>query len=101
MIASQSNLAGVIIKGIDPQTVGKVTELVKNTEAGSLDHLLHPDQMVTLGSTRTLSPASCSPRRWMQVPTVETSPDGGRGKSRRWNSKSRRWIAARFGLADV
>jgi len=55
MIASQSNQAGVIIKGIDPETVGKVTELVKNTEAGSLDHLLHPDQMVRQPSTRKLT----------------------------------------------
>ena len=42
MIASQANLSGVIIKGIDPQTIGRVTELVKNTEQGSLENLLHP-----------------------------------------------------------
>ncbi|MBL9041605.1 MAG: ABC transporter permease [Myxococcales bacterium] len=78
MIASQSNLAGVIIKGIDPQTVGKVTELVKNTEAGSLDHLLHPDQMVRPASTRTLSPASAVPDGGAASPDGgAASPDGG------------------------
>ena len=49
MIASQANLSGVIIKGIDPQTIGRVTELVKNTEQGSLENLLHPERMLTLG----------------------------------------------------
>ncbi len=62
MIASQSNLAGVIIKGIDPDSVGKVTELVKNTEAGSLDHLLHPELLVkpASGSSVTVVPRSAS-----------------------------------------
>lgn len=49
MIASQANLSGVIIKGIDPQTIGRVTELVKNTEQGTLENLLHPERMLTLG----------------------------------------------------
>ena len=74
MIASQSNLAGVIIKGIDPDTVGKVTELVKNTEAGSLDHLLHPDQMVKPASTRTLH----SPSKSLALGAVDGGTvDGG------------------------
>lgn len=48
MIASQSNLAGVIIKGVNPQTVGRVTELVKNTEQGSLDYLSTPEKLLDL-----------------------------------------------------
>lgn len=62
MIASQSNLAGVIIKGIDPDTVGNVTELVKNTEAGSLSHLLHPELLVKPagGSATAVIPKSAS-----------------------------------------
>ena len=50
MIASPSNLSGVIIKGIDPTTVGRVTELVNNTQQGSLDNLLHPEVLRLLGS---------------------------------------------------
>ena len=34
MISSQSNLSGVVVKGIDPATVGQVTDLVKNTDVG-------------------------------------------------------------------
>jgi lipoprotein-releasing system permease protein len=46
MISSQSNLSGVVVKGIDPKTVGQVTDLVKNTFAGGLDYLEHPQKLV-------------------------------------------------------
>lgn len=49
MIASPSNLSGVIIKAIDPATIGKVTDLVKDTDVGSLDNLVHPEKLRTLG----------------------------------------------------
>jgi lipoprotein-releasing system permease protein len=45
MLTSQSNLAGVILKGIDPKTIGRVTDLVKNTDQGSLDNLLYPERL--------------------------------------------------------
>jgi lipoprotein-releasing system permease protein len=46
MISSQSNLSGVIVKGIDPATVGQVTDLVKNTNVGGLEYLLAPQKLV-------------------------------------------------------
>ncbi len=46
MISSQSNLSGVIVKGIDPATVGSVTDLVKNTNIGGLEYLEHPDKLL-------------------------------------------------------
>jgi lipoprotein-releasing system permease protein len=49
MISSQSNLSGVVLKGIDPATVGQVTDLVKNTDPGGLDYLEHPEKLRTLG----------------------------------------------------
>lgn len=45
MISSQSNLSGVIVKGIDPATVGNVTDLKKNIFSGGLDYLLDPKQL--------------------------------------------------------
>ncbi|HEX9101894.1 MAG TPA: ABC transporter permease, partial [Polyangia bacterium] len=45
MISSQSNLSGVIVKGIDPATVGQVTDLVKNTQTGGLEYLIDPQQL--------------------------------------------------------
>jgi len=47
MISSGPNIAGVIIKGIDPATVGNVTDLRKNIlPGGSLDALSHPETIV-------------------------------------------------------
>jgi lipoprotein-releasing system permease protein len=47
MISSGANIAGVIIKGIDPATVGNVTDLRKNIlPGGSLDALSHPETIV-------------------------------------------------------
>jgi lipoprotein-releasing system permease protein len=45
MISSQSNLSGVVVKGIDPATVGQVTDLVKNTDIGGLDYLIAPEKL--------------------------------------------------------
>jgi lipoprotein-releasing system permease protein len=45
MISSQSNLSGVVVKGIDPATVGQVTDLAKNTEMGGLEYLLKPENL--------------------------------------------------------
>jgi lipoprotein-releasing system permease protein len=39
MLSSESNVFGVILKGIDPDLVGKVTELATNLKAGSLEDL--------------------------------------------------------------
>jgi len=39
MLSSESSVSGVVIKGIDPDRVGKVTELAHNMKAGSLQDL--------------------------------------------------------------
>jgi len=39
MLSSESNVSGVVIKGIDPERVGKVTELAHNMKAGRLQDL--------------------------------------------------------------
>lgn len=67
MIASQSNLAGVIIKGVNPDTVGRVTELVKNTEQGSLSYLNTPEKLLSLPQGPGLPVVRVTPRL----------PDGG------------------------
>ncbi len=47
MISSESNISGSIIKGIDPATVGTVTDLPKNIQAGgSLENLTHPERIL-------------------------------------------------------
>jgi lipoprotein-releasing system permease protein len=39
MLSSESNVFGVVLKGIDPDRVGKVTELATNLKAGRLEDL--------------------------------------------------------------
>ena len=39
MLSSESNVSGVVLKGIDPDRVGKVTELAHNLKAGRLQDL--------------------------------------------------------------
>jgi lipoprotein-releasing system permease protein len=39
MLSSESNVFGVVLKGIDPDRVGKVTELAHNIKAGTLEDL--------------------------------------------------------------
>jgi lipoprotein-releasing system permease protein len=43
MVSSESNLSGVVLKGIDPATVGKVTDLGRNLKEGDLGWLSHPE----------------------------------------------------------
>jgi lipoprotein-releasing system permease protein len=43
MVSSQANLAGVVVKGIDPALAAQVTDLGRNLEQGKLDNLLHPE----------------------------------------------------------
>ena len=45
MVSSQSNLAGVILKGIDPETVSVVTDIGRNMEQGKLENLSHPENV--------------------------------------------------------
>jgi lipoprotein-releasing system permease protein len=47
MISSASNLSGVVLKGIDPTSVGAVTDLSRNLEEGGLDYLIHPEKLKT------------------------------------------------------
>ena len=39
MLSSESNVFGVVLKGIDPERVGRVTELANNLKAGHLEDL--------------------------------------------------------------
>ena len=45
MISSPRNRSNVVVKGIDPVTVGGVTDLRRNMEVGELDDLSHPEKI--------------------------------------------------------
>ena len=48
MASSSTNTAGVLVRGIDPSTIGSVIELVRNIEVGRFEYLTHPDKLVNL-----------------------------------------------------
>ncbi len=48
MITSASNLAGAQLRGIDPATIGDVTDLPRNMRHGRLDYLSDPASMLDL-----------------------------------------------------
>jgi lipoprotein-releasing system permease protein len=48
MASSSTNTAGVLVRGIDPSTIGSVIELVHNIEVGRFEYLKHPEKLVNL-----------------------------------------------------
>ena len=56
MITSQTNLSGVVLRGVDPKRIRKVTELPRFLRAeggsGSLDNLVHPERLARIPEAR-------------------------------------------------
>ena len=48
MASSASNLAGVVVTGIEPKSIQSVIELTNNIEVGKLDYLEHPEKLTRL-----------------------------------------------------
>jgi|GEM_PF-21522 len=48
MASSASNLAGVVVKGIDPTSINDVIDLKSNIEVGTMDYLEHPEKLTKL-----------------------------------------------------
>lgn len=48
MASSSSNTAGVVLRGVDLDSVGSVIDLVKNVEVGNFDYLRYPEALLNL-----------------------------------------------------
>jgi lipoprotein-releasing system permease protein len=48
MITSATNLGGAVIRGIDPETIGDVTELPDNLRHGRMEYLRDPERLLRL-----------------------------------------------------
>lgn len=48
MITSSTNLGGAVLRGIDPDTIGDVTELPRNLRHGQMDYLREPERLLRL-----------------------------------------------------
>lgn len=54
MASSQSNTAGVLIRGVDPQSIGQVIDLVKNIEVGKFEYLGDPSRLGEMGEDEAI-----------------------------------------------
>ena len=48
MVSSTSNRAGAVLRGIDPESVGDVTDLVENITNGRIEYLIEPARLLNL-----------------------------------------------------
>jgi lipoprotein-releasing system permease protein len=48
MLSSATNLGTAILRGVEPESVGKVNDLPKNLKSGKLAYLEHPEQLLDL-----------------------------------------------------
>ncbi|MEZ4437554.1 MAG: FtsX-like permease family protein [Polyangiaceae bacterium] len=51
MASSATNTAGVLVRGVDIDTIGSVIKLLDNIEIGSFDYLVDPDKLLHLPET--------------------------------------------------
>lgn len=58
MGSSNSNTAGVLLRGIDPDSIGQVIDLKKNLEVGKFEYLVEPERLVKLPKDEVIG---CSP----------------------------------------
>jgi lipoprotein-releasing system permease protein len=54
MAASASNLAGVMVTGIDPTSIANVIDLTHNIEVGKMDYLEHPSMLTKLPANEVI-----------------------------------------------
>jgi lipoprotein-releasing system permease protein len=48
MASSSSNTAGVLLRGVDPVTIGTVIDLLKNVEVGRFEYITDPNRLAEL-----------------------------------------------------
>lgn len=56
MVTSASNLAGAVLRGIDPDTVSAVIDLEANLQRGRLEYLEEPERLLDLPPEETRGP---------------------------------------------
>jgi lipoprotein-releasing system permease protein len=54
MISSPANLAGVIVKGVEPGSIRNVIDLGKNIDVGRFEYLEHPDRLTRLPANEVI-----------------------------------------------
>lgn len=79
MITSATNLSGAFLRGIDPETIGQVTELPRNMRHGRLEYLTHPERLLRLRASEMGRGLLAPPLRLgdPEAPPPPPIPDSG------------------------
>ena len=79
MITSATNLSGAFLRGIDPETIGEVTELPRNMRHGRLEYLTHPERLLRLRASEMGRGLLAPPLRLgdPEAPPPPPIPDSG------------------------
>ena len=78
MMQSSSNMAGVLVRGIEPKSIQEVTELGRSIDVGQFEYLLHPDKLLHLPADEVigLGPGG---EKFMKGPDLSIDPTDKRG----------------------
>lgn len=74
MVSSSTNLAGVMVRGIDPESIGTVIDLVQNIEVGSFDYLTQTDVLADLPPDTVIA-MSAKGEPYLKGPKIELPGD--------------------------
>jgi len=61
MITSQTNLSGVILRGVEPDGGGSAANVRRELICGRMQYLIHPERLLTLGVNERCRPTSREP----------------------------------------
>ncbi|MFM2417714.1 MAG: hypothetical protein RL385_2437 [Pseudomonadota bacterium] len=77
MVSSASNLAGAVLRGIDLDHIGEVSELPRNVRTGSMDFLRHPEKLTRGGAPdgRGRNGAAPLPPKVTRLPSADGAPE--------------------------
>jgi lipoprotein-releasing system permease protein len=74
MGSSASNTAGVLVRGIDPKTIGDVIDLEKNIEVGAFEYLTDPNKLAELPADAVIGRGPGG-EPYFKGPDLKASPD--------------------------
>jgi lipoprotein-releasing system permease protein len=74
MIWSASNLAGVVVRGVEPETINQVVDLGKNIEVGKFEYLSDPEKMAHIPADEVIGigPGGEEYTRGVDLPSAST-----------------------------
>jgi lipoprotein-releasing system permease protein len=74
MASSNSNTAGVIVRGVEPETVGTVIDLIRNIEVGKFEWLSQPELLANLPPDTVIGMGPGG-QEYLKGPTFRPKPD--------------------------